>query len=285
MCAPGAAISGLANPSWVTPALDQSASASSRAVRRALVVDRADGERERVVAGGVGGRVRGGAAVAGGGDDEDAVEVGRLDRGVERVGPVGLGDRRRQREVDDADVELVLVVDGELQAVDRVEDRPAALVVGRLDRDQVRARGDADVLAPGRVADVAAAAVAGDDARDVRAVAVGVRGRLGVRVRHHRGDDARLPVLRRRSPGRAPSMPVSITATPTPSPVAVAQLCGASTEDGYAVSSRERIEVAGRPDARHPRRKCPRVDADARDPRVARPAASARSATAARRRR
>ena len=34
----------------------------------------------------------------------------------------------------------------------------------------------------------------------------------------------------------SPSIPVSITATPTPSPVASDQLCGASTENGYAVS-------------------------------------------------
>ena len=262
MCAPGAAISGLAYPSWVTPTLDHSAIASSP--RSAVPwsstapTDSANGS----FAGGVGRGVRGGAAVAGGGDDEDAVEVGGLDRGVERVGPVGLGDRRRQREVDDADVELVLVVDGELQAVDRVEDRPAALVVGRLDRDQVRARGDADVLAPGRVAEVAPGAVAGDDARDVRAVAVGVRGASS-------------------RPGSSP--PRRRRATPRPrrrSPASVAVDPGVDHRDADALAGRqrpalrsehrerirrsryERIEVAGRPNARDPRRMCPRVDTD-----------------------
>ena len=110
---------------------------------------------------------------------------------------VGLRDRRRQREVDDADVELALVVDGELQPVDRVENRPVAGVVGSLDRDQVRLRCHPDVVADKWIFDPAATAVARDDARDVRAVAVGVGGRRGVRIGHHRRDHARLPVRAR----------------------------------------------------------------------------------------
>ena len=60
---------------------------------RALVVDRADRDHVGVVAGRVADGVAARAAVAGGGDHEDALEPGRLDRGVERVGLVGLGRR------------------------------------------------------------------------------------------------------------------------------------------------------------------------------------------------
>ena len=41
------------------------------------------------------------------------------------------GVRRLEREVDDADVVVGLVVDGELEAVDHVEDGGVAGVVGR----------------------------------------------------------------------------------------------------------------------------------------------------------
>ena len=106
-------------------ALDQSARRRRRA-RPSQVVDGSDREHERVVAGREVRRVLGGAAVAGGGDHQDAVEVGGLDGGVERVGPSTTGDSvERQRQVDDADVVVVLMVDDELQAVDRVEDRSA----------------------------------------------------------------------------------------------------------------------------------------------------------------
>ena len=127
MCAPGASTSGFAKPSWVVPRLDQEASASSSIVLGALVVDAADRDHVRVVGRRVVDGVGGGALVAGGDDDDDAAVPGRLDRRVERVGLVGLGDRRAQRQVDDADVVVGLVVDDELQAVDHVEDAGVAV--------------------------------------------------------------------------------------------------------------------------------------------------------------
>ena len=91
MCAPGARTSGLAKPSCVVPRLDQSASVVVDAVLGALVVDAADGDHVGIVGRRVVDGVGGVAAVAGGGDHDDAVEPGRLDGRVERVGLVGLG--------------------------------------------------------------------------------------------------------------------------------------------------------------------------------------------------
>ena len=126
------------------------ASSSSSGSAVPLVVRRADGDHVRVVAGRVG----------------DGV-LGRRPRCRRRRRPRGpssqaasaaaasgsvAGDsatERRQREVDDADAELLGVVDGELDAVDRVQRRRAALVVGDLHGDQARVGRDADVaLAP-----------------------------------------------------------------------------------------------------------------------------------------
>ena len=72
MCAPGAAMSGFAKPSCVVPSARPVGERVIDAHRRALVVDRADRERERIVAGAYAGGILGGAAVARGGDDEDA---------------------------------------------------------------------------------------------------------------------------------------------------------------------------------------------------------------------
>ena len=85
--------------------------------------------------------------VARGGDHDDAGVPGLLDRRVQRIGLVGLGRGRGQRQVDHADAVLGLVVDRELDPGDHVEDGGVAVVVGDLDRDQVRPRRDAHVAA------------------------------------------------------------------------------------------------------------------------------------------
>ena len=90
MRAPGASTSGFAKPSCVVPRLDQLGDRVVDRVLRALVVDAADGDHVRVVAGRVADRVGGGATVAGGRDHHDAAEPGRLGCRVERVGLVGL---------------------------------------------------------------------------------------------------------------------------------------------------------------------------------------------------
>ena len=152
MCAPGASTSGLAAPSWVMPRLENAAVMSSLGSAVSSLVGGADGDHVRVVARGVVDRVGRVAAVARGGDDDDAGVPGELDGRVERVVEVGAGRVRAHREVDDADVEVVLVVDHELQRRDDVEHRRVAGVVGDLDRDQVGVGGDADVgaVVPGR---------------------------------------------------------------------------------------------------------------------------------------
>ena len=68
-------------------------------------------------------------------------------------------------------------VNDELQSVDDVEDRRVAVVVVDLDRDQVRVRRNAGVLAVQRVLLVTVRAVTGDDSRHVGAVAVVVLAR------------------------------------------------------------------------------------------------------------
>ena len=127
------------------------ASTSRREVVRALGVPPSSTAPTEIANGSLPARTRrgavGGAAVAGRRDDDDAAEVRRLDGCVERIGAVGLGLGRAQRQVDDADVVVVLVVDRELQPVDRVEDRRVPGVVAGLDGDQVAPRRDADVLA------------------------------------------------------------------------------------------------------------------------------------------
>src|SRR4029079_19268879 len=111
------------------------------------------------------------AAVAVGHHHDDAAVPGRLDGGVERVGQVGVRRVGGDRQVDHADVQLVLEGDRELQRGDHVEDGRVAVVAGRLQSDQVRVRRDAPVAAAVRVGGGEVPAVAGDDARHVRAVA------------------------------------------------------------------------------------------------------------------
>jgi acetyl-CoA carboxylase biotin carboxylase subunit len=69
------------------------------------------------------------------------------------------------------------VLDRELDAADHVEDGGVAVVVARLDRDQVCVGRGAGIAAAQRVALRAAARVTGDQAGDVRAVPVEVLGR------------------------------------------------------------------------------------------------------------
>ena len=85
----------------------------------ALAVQGADGDDIGVVAGHGDGLGRG-ALVAGGGDDDDAGGPGRFHRPVERIDKVGGSGLGAQAEVEDADVELVLVLDHVLDALDDV---------------------------------------------------------------------------------------------------------------------------------------------------------------------
>ena len=139
--------SGLLKPSWVTPRLENGASVSSLGVG----VSTSSVAPTEITNGSLPGRVLDGvgrvAAVAGGGDDDDAGVPRELDGRVERVVEVGARRVRADRQVDDPDVQLVLVVDDELQRVDDVEHGRVAGVVGGLDRDQVGLGGDADVVA------------------------------------------------------------------------------------------------------------------------------------------
>ena len=160
---------------------------TARAVRRDLVVParerplraiRADREHPGRVA-----RSRDGAVlrllrgadrllpeVAGGSDDDDAAVDRALGGERQRIGLVGFGDGRAHRQVDDADVVRGLVGDRPLECGDDVADDAAAMLIENLQADEVRRRRDARVRA------VRVVAVAGDDAGDVRAVAVVVVG-------------------------------------------------------------------------------------------------------------
>ena len=119
--------------------------------------------------------------VAGRADDHDAGVPKGIHGLDQRVHRRGLVDRMAEREVDDADPVLRLVVQDPLQAGQHVGAEAAAGAVEDADGDEARLRGQARHAAVGRVA-----AVADEDAGHVRAVAVGVdavfRGRLRVRT-------------------------------------------------------------------------------------------------------
>ena len=85
------------------------------------VVGGADGDHVRVVAG-LRDRARTGAAVARRHDHRDAGLPGPLDREVQRVDPPGLGRVRAEREVEHADVVLVLERHRPLDAGEHVAD-------------------------------------------------------------------------------------------------------------------------------------------------------------------
>ncbi len=108
--------------------------------------------------------------VASRGDDNDAGIDGALGGESQGIGFVGLGDARAHRQVDDANVVRHAVCDGPFERGDDVADDAAAMLIEHLQADQVRRGRDARVRAVGVVA------VAGDDSRDVRAVAVVVVG-------------------------------------------------------------------------------------------------------------
>ena len=120
----------------------------------------------------------GGAVVAGGRDDHDAVEPELLDGLVERVEvEVRLG-RGVQREVRDLDVVVVLVGEDPLRRGDHVGRARHAAVVHHPHRQDVRGRGSARI----------AAGTARRDPRHEGAVAVTVtlrvwRGRAEVHLR------------------------------------------------------------------------------------------------------
>ena len=131
------------------------------------------------------------ASLPGGRDHHDPGVPRLLGGRVERIGPVGLGRVRRQRQVDHPDAVLSLVVHRELDPGDHVEDGGVAVVVGDLDRDQVGPRSDAHVPAVVPVVGRVQQAVSGDQPGNVRAVSVIVRGVRGARVGHGRRDNAR----------------------------------------------------------------------------------------------
>ena len=125
--------------------------AAAREQRDAVVVERrgaarvlgADGDHVGVI----GGRVEAlgvVAAVAGGHDDHEAVVPGALDGVGERIVAVGAVAVRTEGEVEDAHVEPVAVTaaDGPVDAGQHAAERGRAVVVGDLDVDHARLRGD-----------------------------------------------------------------------------------------------------------------------------------------------
>ena len=149
----------------------------------AVQVDRADGDHERIVAGGEhdAARAVGMAVVARGHDDGHAAEPELLDCLVERIGREVARNRGMQREVRDADVVLVLVLVDPLGRRDHVARTGHAGIVHDVERDELRRRSRACVVR----------AAAGRDPGDERAMAATVTGRVRNELRDHLvGDDA-----------------------------------------------------------------------------------------------
>ena len=117
MRAPGATTSGLLKPSCVTPRLEKVASVSSAG----SAVSASSVAPTEITNGSLPGAYWTASAASprlpDGGDDDDAGVPGELDGRVERVEQVGARRVRADRQVDDVDVELVLVVDDELSAL------------------------------------------------------------------------------------------------------------------------------------------------------------------------
>ena len=116
-------------------------------------------------------------------DDYDARLDGAPGGKREWIGVVGLEDARGHRQIDDADVVAVLDCDRVVDCRDHVADVPESLCVEHFQTHQARTRRHAAPRAVGVVA------VAGDDARHVRAVTVLVNRLIrhpDPRVRCHR---------------------------------------------------------------------------------------------------
>ncbi len=123
------------------------------------------------------------ADVARGRDHHDARVGDALGGERQRVGPIGLADGRAHREVDDADVVLLVMREHPVERRDRVADRAAALGVENLERDQCGI-GRYPCMTTERIM-----AVSRDDAGDVRPMAlVVVRGGGAVDEIDERGD-------------------------------------------------------------------------------------------------
>ncbi len=124
--------------------------------------------------------------IAGGRDDVDAGASGGFDRLHERIGFGGLVDRMAERQVDDVDAKPVFVRGGVLDRADDVAGQSLPVSVEHLQHDQARFGGEAAVSL------LTLRAVAGDEAGDVRAVAVRVaRGPRDAPLREVvEGDDA-----------------------------------------------------------------------------------------------
>src|SRR5436190_17863552 len=132
--------------------------------RRALVVDRANGENERVVT-----RFGDGActrAKVRGGDDNDGAGLPRLfDCKVQQVGAVALPRVSAERQVDDRDVVGVLERHDPLQSSEHLADVRRTAGTGDLDGQDLRTGRRTDVLAAG------SRAVTGNESGDECAVA------------------------------------------------------------------------------------------------------------------
>ena len=133
-----------------------------------MIVRCAHGDHVGIIGGGVERTVR--TVVAGRHHDDDALQPGILDGGIDRAGLVALLDCGLQREVHDPDVERVLVEDSPENGVhDRRRRRGAGPIIDPK-VDQVCLGGDADV------ATCARRPITRDDPRHCGAMAIGVVG-------------------------------------------------------------------------------------------------------------
>ena len=155
--------------------------------RRLVEVRRADRDHVGIV-GGLGDRPDVRPAVARGDHDRDARGPGALDRCVERIDRVRLDRIRAEREVQHPDPVLAAVRDDPLDGGDHDRDVGGPVGAGHLDRDQLRAGGDAAPLAP------RGTAVARDHPREMGAVPVLIVS-CATRREVHTRDDAVAEVL------------------------------------------------------------------------------------------
>ncbi|CAA9334656.1 MAG: hypothetical protein AVDCRST_MAG16-1477 [uncultured Frankineae bacterium] len=163
----------------------------------ALVVERSDGDDQRVVAR-LGDRAGRGAAVAGGDDHDDALGPQALHGVVDRVDRRGLRRGDAPRQVQHADAVLLLVGGDPVHRLQDRRDVDDTVAPGDLDGDDVGSGGDTGVRTAG--AGGGGGAVPGDQARHDGPVAVGVdQARLAREVRSVH--QASLEVRQRRHAG------------------------------------------------------------------------------------